>query len=319
MRINKGRMFLYQFIWTLIFFLTFPMLASAEQGAFKKTLHNGLMKYDYQWQDRKGDVFNTSFQLFASDIKRGMTEFKKFDEHELNALMNQKIKNFIKFNSPSGIKVHYNEHTEQMSFTSGRQTKIDRFMKRLEGEQEKVNAAYFKKRYYNYNAKNNSIRPAHGKIAKRYVIAMRPVAKALLDEVRGRSSREITNHVLHFIQSIPYDTLEDARSSNGAGFQTPYGLIHGNKGDCDSKSVMFAAIMRNIYPYARIVVIYVPGHALVGFDYSKGKNDYALQIEDTTFVLAEPVGPRMISLGQVTPRALSVMRQRKYSYEEIPY
>tara|TARA_R110000868_G_scaffold189695_1_gene432935 strand:- start:123138 stop:124088 length:951 start_codon:yes stop_codon:yes gene_type:complete len=294
--------------------------ALAQQISFNRSIHNGVMKYDYVWRNPNGQKFNTSFKLYADDVKRSLTEFQKFDQSELDKAVTLQIQEFIKYHTPSGMSVDFNEKTRQISFEGNlKQNKINRFMKLMEEEQEKVNQAYFKKRFYNYNAKENTIRPAHGTIAKRYVLAMRPVAYALKENVRGGTSRDITNHVLHFIQSIPYDTLEDVRNSNGAGFLTPYGIIQGNKGDCDSKSVMFAAIMRNIYPYARIAVIYVPGHALVGFDYKKGRDDFAINIDVNTFVLAEPVGPNQSDLGVVSPSALAVLRQGGYSYEEVPY
>lgn len=305
-----------------VFAIFSPIHSHAKQISINRSLHNGLMKYSYEWVDQNNVTINTVFQLYATDVKRGMSEFKKFDEDELNLLIKNNMKKFIRLHAPSGINITYDDENEQLSFGSKKNVskrKVERFMKRLEKENDKIYAKYFKDRYYNYNSENNTIRPAHGTISKRYVIAMRPVAKALLKNVKTKTSREITNHVLNFIQSIPYDTLEDVRNSNGAGFQTPYGVIQGNKGDCDSKSVMFAAIMRNIYPYARIVVIYVPGHALVGFDYKKGKNDNAIKIGETIFVLAEPVGPSMESLGKVTPLALSVIRTGNYSYEEVPY
>ncbi len=298
--------------------------AVARQISLDKELKYGVIRYNYQWQNMQGQTFKTNFGLYARDVQKGLTEFKRFSQADLKKYTAPKIAKFVQYNAPYGMKAKYNLQTEQISFqsTSSRkleQRKIDKFMERLEKEQQNANVEYFKERYYNYNPKENTVRPAHGIIAKRYVNGMRPVAIALSQDMNGRNSREITNHVLNFIQSIPYDTLEDIRTTNGAGFQTPYGVLHDNKGDCDSKSVMFAAIMRNLYPYARIIVVYVPGHALVGFDYPKGKGDYAIEVDGTTFVLAEPVGPQKTALGKISPKALSLMNRGAYSFEEVPY
>lgn len=311
-------------LFLFIFLINFTN-AHAAQVSFKRDLNNGVVRYNYVWKNMLGETFNTNFGLYADDIKTSLSEFKKFDEAELKSFSKSKLYEFIKYNTPQGMHASFDPISEQVTFKSKvsrgklNQRRIDKFMERLEEKQQIITTEYFEERFYNYNPKNNSVRPAHGIIAKRYITAMRPVAQALALEVRGKSSREITNHVLNFIQSIPYDTLEDVRTTNGAGFQTPYGVLHENKGDCDSKSVMFAAIMRNLYPYARIVVVYVPGHALVGFDYQKGKGDYAIQVDGSTFVLAEPVGPQKKKLGQVSPKALQVMRRGAYSFEEVPY
>ena len=315
---------MYKLFLTIGLFL-FSVHANAGQVSFVKELKHGVVRYNYVWQNNSGETFTTNFGLYLNDVKKGLGEFQRFDERELKSLSKIKIQEFVKYNAPFGVDASFDPKTEKITFRStsskGRvpPKKIDRFMERIEQEQQKINTEYFKERYYNYDQEKNAIRPAHGVIAKRYVNAMKPVAIALRQDVIGKSSREVTNHVLNFIQSIPYDTLEDARSSNGAGFQTPYGVIHDNKGDCDSKSVMFAAIMRNLFPYARIIVVYVPGHALVGFDYQKGREDYAVKIDGTTFVLAEPVGPKKVNLGHISPSALAVMRRGAYSFEEVPY
>lgn len=293
----------------------------AYQVDFKASAHNGAIQYDYKWFNMKGEPKVASFKLFRSDVQKGIHEFKAYDQQEYETFYQANIQKFIKFNKPNGMQVDYHPSTGQFTFSQRRkveQKNVDHFMDMLKREQSSAIEKYFKNKYYNYNTETNELRPAHGTIAKRYVTAMRPVAKALYKESKGTSSRDVTNHVLSFIQSIPYNTLQDPRTSNGAGYQTPYGVIHGNKGDCDSKSVMFASIMRNLYPYARIVVIYVPGHALVGFDYQKGKGDYAIQIGGTTFVLAEPVGPALKPLGQISSQALQQIRRGSYSYEEVP-
>lgn len=316
---------MHKFLTTLILLLCISATCQARQLKFDRKLEYGVMQYTYTWQNIKGEVFNTKFRLHANDVKRGMTEFKRFDPSELQSFSKPKISDFVKYNAPYGLDVQFDPKTDMLTFhnTNSRrkvnQKTVDKFMDTIEKEQQRLTTEYFKERYYNYNSKENSVRPAHGVIAKRYVTAMRPVARALQADMNGNDSRDVTNHVLNFIQSIPYDTLEDMRTTNGAGFQTPYGVIHANKGDCDSKSVMFAAIMRNLYPYARIIVVYVPGHALVGFDYPKGKDDYAIHVDGTTFVLAEPVGPKNSKLGEISPKALSVMRRGAYSFEEVPY
>ncbi|MAI07570.1 MAG: hypothetical protein CMF61_01290 [Magnetococcales bacterium] len=316
---------MHKFLIIFTLLLSVTVCSEARQLKFDRKLEYGVVHYNYTWQNLKGEIFKTNFGLYANDVQKGMTEFKRFDASDLQNFSKPKISDFVKYRSPYGVNVSFDPKTDMLSFQSTRSRNkvdkktIDKFMQDIEEEQQRLTGEYFKERYYNYNPKENSVRPAHGIIAKRYVTAMRPVARALQQEMNGKDSREITNHVLNFIQSIPYDTLEDVRTTNGAGFQTPYGVIHDNKGDCDSKSVMFAAIMRNLYPYARIIVVYVPGHALVGFDYTKGKNDYAIHVDGTTFVLAEPVGPNNSKLGQISPKALSVMRRGAYSFEEVPY
>ena len=127
------------------------------------------------------------------------------------------------------------------------------------------------------------------------------------------------NYALNFLQNIPYDQLVSRYTSNGAGFQTPYGLLYNNRGDCDTKSVALAAILRNLFPELRIVMVYVPEHAFVGVHFKPGKKDYALQLGGQPFVLAEPTGPSLAPLGRLDDRALSYLDSGKFSYQEVPF
>lgn len=76
--------------------------------------------------------------------------------------------------------------------------------------------------------------------------------------------------------------------------------------------------MRNIYPRARIIIVQVPGHALVGFNFGEKTGDKVLRVKRETFVLAEPVGPAVVPLGKISPQALRYLSARDFSYQEMP-
>ena len=91
--------------------------------------------------------------------------------------------------------------------------------------------------------------------------------KSLAQEFRrtyGASRKDLLTAVHSFVQSIPYE--QDPPVENGrytAGVEVPLKVLYQDHGDCDSKAVLFAALWANI-SRARIILVQVPGHMLVG-------------------------------------------------------
>jgi hypothetical protein len=137
----------------------------------------------------------------------------------------------------------------------------------------------------------------HALLASQVADDLRPVADALKAQASGQ--REYTALALSFVQSIPYE----ARKKNGGdpGYRRPLTLISRNRGDCDSKSVLFLGLVRAAYPSVPLAVIYVPGHALTGVGFEAEKGEQVFKADGTTFLYAEPVGPALTPLGQTAP------------------
>lgn len=156
-------------------------------------------------------------------------------------------------------------------------------------------AYYQERRYKLYD--DRSLRPDYARIARESVEPLAPVAAALADSTRGRSRREVFDRLLLFLQTIPYDPLEDRATD--AGFSLPLVVLADNRGDCDSKSVAFAAIAHRLYPELPIALVLVPGHALVALGFPAEAGDRTLRHGGRTWVLAEPVGPGAYPLGRI--------------------
>lgn len=59
------------------------------------------------------------------------------------------------------------------------------------------------------------------------------------------------NLVLSWVQSIPYNKLEERLNSNGAGYLPPLSVVVNNQGDCDSKAVLMTNPVRPLLPDAK--------------------------------------------------------------------
>ena len=141
---------------------------------------------------------------------------------------------------------------------------------------------------------------------------MQPIASAFKDKNKNNlyDIRIVINDILNFYQSIPYDTLLEDR---GAGFSTPFRLLHEDKGDCDTKLVAVAATVRSIYPNLKTIAIVLPEHVVIGFEVPFTDEDKKVNYKGKTYVLSETAGPGIAPIGVIAESSEALMRTGKYS------
>lgn len=118
---------------------------------------------------------------------------------------------------------------------------------------------------------------------------LKELAQSLNNTAPDKSKRGLAEHTLAFVQSIPYST----DFKNKAGYITPIQVILENKGDCDSKSALMAAILNQLGIDSKLLDY--PNHILIAVDVPRYKDDSFLP--ENGFVLAEPAGPGRTRLG----------------------
>ncbi|MBI1362957.1 MAG: hypothetical protein GC134_03140 [Proteobacteria bacterium] len=306
--------------WASVFLLTAcaPLVAHAQQTDFKVYGDARVVTYRFGWMGFDGKPINAFFRLPRNNVDVSAQDFKEFDNQAANDYVKAVIKAYN--DTHTNPNVQMSEENGGVKFTSATLDKaaFDKQISDIKALRQKAMDTFIDANLYT-KISDHSIMPDHKRIASMYVPRMRPVAEALAHARPSRSERDNINTVLSFLQNIPYDKLEDRTTSNGAGFVTPINLLTTNKGDCDSKAVAMASILRNLYPKMRIVMIYIPGHAFVGLNMPLQSGDTALQIGKYKFVLAEPVGPAMTPVGKVAPESYQKLSQYQFSYQEVPF
>ncbi len=134
----------------------------------------------------------------------------------------------------------------------------------------------------------------HARLVVDYPDDLAPVARALREGTAD--DRAFVDRALSFVQSIPYE----ARKQKGGdpGYRRPLALLSRDRGDCDSKAVLFLAIVRAELPDVPLAVVYVPGHALAGVGLDRRRGDDRFKHEGVRYLYAEPVGPAQHPLGE---------------------
>ena len=130
---------------------------------------------------------------------------------------------------------------------------------------------------------------------------LRAVARALGDvpEV-GNDDRAKIALALGFFQEIPYVVLED-KQRRGGDFLPGPALLAQNRGDCDSKAVALAAVLKNYTRFRKLVVVTMPGHALLAVDLPAQEGDWTVRSGGRQYVALEAAGPVMAPIGRVGP------------------
>jgi hypothetical protein len=104
------------------------------------------------------------------------------------------------------------------------------------------------------------------------------------------NERQNLGMYLAFFQEIKYQVppdLIDGRET--VGLWVPTEVVANDHGDCDSKSVAFAAMIKSFGLPS--IVISVPHHALVGVESKPGPDQKFVRVGNRYFVLCEVAGP----------------------------
>ena len=129
----------------------------------------------------------------------------------------------------------------------------------------------------------------HAGVARRASDPLADCAFAL-DNAADTDLRRHLGAFVAFFQEIRYERPPARwRGRQTLGFYVPTEVLVGNHGDCDSKSVAFAAMWRH---RARpVLLVRVPGHMLVGVEMRPGPGERFVRLGNRYFVLCEVVGP----------------------------
>ncbi len=125
---------------------------------------------------------------------------------------------------------------------------------------------------------------------------------------RKEDPRVFAAKALSFVQTIPY---EDKGKKAGT-YRRPLSLLGRNRGDCDSKTVLFLALMHQAYPELGLGLVLIKGHAFGAIAFGVEDGDTLLRVDDDKWVGVEPVGPALFELGQIGRGSKRALRRRRY-------
>ena len=248
--------------------------------------------FSYDWKDAMGQRQEVAFSLPASEVAADRDEVTWLQRQVMNTEVAKTVRQWGKKQKGVKFKVKVDNGGVTTEVSGTDKGVMQKALNESEVVRDDAIEAWLAE--HDFTRIGNDVSFDHAGLAADYAEVLAPVAKALR---HGTSSdREFVNKTLSFVQSIPYE----ARKKKGGdpGYRRPLALLSRNRGDCDSKAVLFLAMVRAELPAVPLSVIYVPEHALTGVGLPSERGDQTFKVDGTRFLYAEPVGPALHVLGE---------------------
>ncbi|WP_412724737.1 hypothetical protein [Alteromonas sp. D210916BOD_24] len=295
----------------------------AEQLNFKKTSTSEGMTFSYEWIDADHTLQNISFHLPKSafedtPVRQANYKPKIAHRHVTVALLKAAKKVDPK---DARVKITPTGDSVDIKVSGGKTQKVDDVLQHLQGVQQSAFDQYLEERYFTrfttlFNQR--AIKPDHLRYIKESIKPLIPASQAFYEKVKqNANTRDYFALLLSWIQSIPYNTLEDRVASNGSGFAPPIGLLIQNLGDCDSKAVLASSMVRAFLPTTKMIMVFLPNHALLGIALTAKPEDKTIEHEGQAYILYDPTGPALIPFGQISEETERYIATGRFQIEEI--
>lgn len=313
--------FVYLLLLTLC--IAHSQAVNAKQTSFSQMRTVDGRSFDYKWLDKNNEVQILSFTIPNETLLTLPESAPAYNPILAQNSIRRALMTYAKTVDPRLAKISIKQSggSIQMQVTAPTKEDAEAINKKLGEQYAAAENAYMSKHYY-VPFKNEFGQDFIKQDHKRYALESADGMQAIVTEIKKhlsnpRSPNEFIDFALSWLQAIPYDTLENRASSNGSGFASPRQLLLDNKGDCDSKSTLFLALMNAYNPKLQTSMVYLPNHALVGV-VLKPKDDQQFITDDgVRFVLAEPTGPAQYSLGEIDNKSELAIRNRQVSLEHF--
>lgn len=307
------------------FFMIAPLSLSGvtySQKDYQFTINNDTIDFNYSWLNMANQINFIKFKLDKVDVAKSYIDFKRPETKDVVDYIHARLLMDINIinTSQNDYKIQIIKASDQDDFsfliTGDTKNKLDRIRTVLEDKQQEYYADYFHEHFYNWNKDEKLISIDYNKITELYLQKMAPIAKAfqLKNNNQIYDKRSVINDILNFYQSLPYDTL---MSDRGAGFSTPFKLLHENKGDCDTKLVASAATIKSLYKDVKVISVVLPEHVIIGFNIPATSSDLKIMYKGSQYVLAETAGPGLIPLGELSEFSLNALKRGDYAISPL--
>jgi hypothetical protein len=307
---------------TFYLFLFLVTSANAKQLNFSKHSEGDHYNFHYEWLDHSNQHKSINFTLTKAALFERFRILKPYQsEYSQKTIMHALKKQLTKKPLDNVQAFFVNENGKSVIQIKGAKDKdIGLAYQKVKEIEQEVTSQYFKKNYYQFfNSYNGErrIKIDHARIANNSVRDFKPIKSVILDQVDIKNIRNVTNYVLGFVQSIPYSTLESHITSSGSGFNAPAKLLWENQGDCDSKVTLTTTILRALMPRIDMVIIYIDQHAFMGIAIPANAGEKTIQHQGINYLLAEPTGPALYTLGVLAPDSALAISQGLYVAESF--
>ncbi len=308
-----------------ILFFSFFLSSAAhgEQLKYSKVNTATGVNFSYEWLDNDDTRQSISFELSNSALKEAPSQQANYKPKIAQRYIIVALTKEAKKIDPKVARVKITPKRESIDIqvTGSDEEKVEEILSKLKAIQQQEYDKYLRDHYFTrfttlFNQK--AVKPDHVRYVAESVKPLVAASQAFYEKVASQSdSRAYFSLILSWLQSIPYDTLEDRVVSNGSGYAPPVSVLMQNLGDCDSKAVLASSMVRAFLPSTKMVMVFLPNHALLGIALTPMKDDRTIEYDGDTYVLYDPTGPALTPFGQVSEDTERHIVTGRYQVETV--
>ena len=306
--------------------LVVAMLVSpgwAQQLQFTQTREDDSHAFTYQWLDHTSTPQQISFRLPIESLRTLPTAQPNYREAVAQRYVWVQMMEAAKQIDPRTARVNITPRGDDilLNIRASSDTIHREVRSQLRQAQQDAFSTYLHEHYYarfTTPYRQKAVKPDHLRYIQESITPLIPLSQAFYEKINKQSdAREYFNLLLGWVQSIPYDTLEDRAQTNGAGFSPPLALLMQNKGDCDSKAVLTAAATRAFMPTTPMKLILLHEHAVLGIALTPLAGETLITVNNTNYVVFDPTGPALQPFGEVSAATRRELASGLYVTETI--
>ena len=282
--------------------------AHAQQLDFKRESRSGDEKLAYRWRGADGREYTAGFTLTKAAIRQAEESFRDFSLEAMWRVVEADLRDETqRFGHDAHIDIKRRRTGLDWSVRAADRASADALMAKLNARVVKSKTDYLA-RHLRKQVDDRRIMVDFAAATQALQGPMMAVARALgatpniADNDRARVAL-----ALGFFQEVPYAILED-KERQGGDFLTAPALLAQNRGDCDSKAVALAAVLRTYAPSRRLVVVTMPEHAILAADLPAEPGDQVIRSGGRQYVALEAAGPALAPVGRVSPHSAKYLR-----------
>ena len=271
--------------------LILALTAAADQRSFDAQEGARHWSIDVKWTDDDGERHRAQYELPAAAVQADIDTPLRFQKKDAAQHAARAIRAYG--STLPNVKVRAKVSGKgqlSISVKAKKRSRAKAVLARAVEIRDEATDAYLDE--HGYTRLGDAIVADHARHVDEYADDVAPLVAALGGPTDD--PREFASIALGHVQSIPYQSR--AKVSNA--YRRPLLVLARNKGDCDSKSTLFLALMHSAYPELPLSMVYIPGHAFAGLGLEPQRSDVTFRKGGQTWVVAEPVGPAMFAVGE---------------------
>jgi hypothetical protein len=279
--------------------VAFASGAVAQQLDFRRVSRSGDELLSYRWRDYGRHEHSIAFTLTRQAIREAEASFDEFSMDGMWRVVERDLRDEV---ARAGGRIDIRRTADGLKWTLEARdtTEIDQLTRRVDDRLARSQRDYLAR---------HGRRMVEG---RRVIVDFAAATTALESPLRAltralgevpdlpNNDRARVALALGFFQEIPYAVLEDKQRQGGDFLPAP-ALLAQNRGDCDSKAVALAAVLRSFTRFRKLAVVTMPKHAILAVEMPAEPGDTTVRQGGRLFVALEPAGPSLAPVGRVGP------------------